>query len=80
MDKNEVTKRVKKVVSAVLAQNETEIADDANFIFDLGADSAQTLEMIVAFEKEFGISIDKEKAMAIQSIEDAVGYISGAAK
>ena len=80
MEKSEVLKRVKKVVSTVLAQNESDIADDANFIFDLGADSAQTLEMVVAFEKEFGISIDQEKALSLQSIEDAVGYISTVAK
>lgn len=80
MGKSEVTRRVKKVVAEVLAMAESDIADDANFIFDLGADSQQSLELIVVFEKEFGISIAQEKALSLQSITDAVEYISACIK
>lgn len=76
MEKNEVQTRVKQVVSRVLKMELAEIKDDANFIFDLGADSMQSLEMIAGFEEEFDIEMDQEKALEVQTIDGAVTYIA----
>ena len=75
MEKQEVQTRVKKVVSRVLKMDETEISDDANFIFDLGADSMQSLELVAGFEEEFDIEMDQDKALEIQTIDGAVIFI-----
>lgn len=77
MDKKEVQKRVKEVVSQVLDIEISEIADDANFVFDLGADSMQSVELVAGFEEEFDIEMDQDKALEIQNIEDAVEFIAG---
>lgn len=76
MDKNEVQKRVKKVVAELLKINEAEIADDANFIFDLGAGSLQSVQLIAAFEEEFDIEMDEDKALEVQTISDSVDFIA----
>jgi len=75
MEKSEVQQRVKKVVAAVLKIDPSEIGDDANFIFDLGADSMQSVELVAAFEEEFDIEMDEDKALEIQNIADAVEFI-----
>ena len=77
MEKQEVQARVKQVVSRVLKMDESEIADEANFIFDLGADSMQSLELVAGFEEEFDIEMDQDKALEIQSIDGAVEFIEG---
>ena len=77
MEKQEVQTRVKQVVSRVLKMDESEIADEANFIFDLGADSMQSLELVAGFEEEFDIELDQDKALEIQSIDGAVEFIEG---
>ena len=71
----EVQTKVKQVISNVLKMNEDEIGNDSNFIFDLGADSMQSLELIAAFEEEFDIEMDQEKALEIQTVADAVKFI-----
>lgn len=76
MNRNEILTRVKDVVSNVLKMDPSEITDDANFIFDLGADSMQSIELVAGFEEEFGIEMDQEKALEIQNIDDAVNFIS----
>lgn len=77
MEKEEVKQRIKKVVANVLKIDESEITDDANFIFDLGADSMQSMLLIGAFEEEFDIEMDVEKAQEVQTIGGAVDFISG---
>ena len=77
MEKHEVQSRVKQVVSRVLKMDESAIADEANFIFDLGADSMQSLELVAGFEEEFEIEMDQDKALEIQSIDGAVEFIVG---
>ena len=77
MDKADIQVRVKKVVAQVLKIDESEVADDANFIFDLGADSMQSLELVAGFDEEFEIEMDQDKALEIQSISDAVNFIDG---
>jgi acyl carrier protein len=76
MDNNELQKRVKKAISKVLKVNEENIADDANFIFDLGADSLQSVELVAAFEEEFQIEMEEDKALEVQTVSDAVKFIS----
>jgi acyl carrier protein len=76
MEKEAIRKNVKKVVAKVLKISETEIADDANFIFDLGADSMQSMLLIAAFEEKFDIEMDVEKAQEVQTIDGAVEFIA----
>ena len=76
MEKNEILTRVKDVVSNVLKVESSEITDDANFIFDLGADSMQSVELVAGFEEEFDIEMDQDKALEIQTIDDAANFIA----
>ena len=76
MELEEVKLRVKKVVANVLKMEQSEISDDANFIFDLGADSMQSMLLIAAFEEEFEIEMDVDKAQEVQSISGAVEFIA----
>ena len=70
-----IEQQVKKVVAEQLSINEADIKDDSAFIADLGADSLDTVELIMEFEKEFGITIPDDKAETIQTVGDAVAYI-----
>ena len=76
MEKNEILVRVKEVVSSVIKVENSEITDDANFIFDLGADSMQSVELVAGFEEAFDIEMDQDKALDIQNIDDAVNFIA----
>jgi acyl carrier protein len=76
MEKEEVKQRVKTAVAKVLKLDVTGIDDDANFIFDLGADSMQSMLLIAAFEEEFEIEMDVDKAQEVQTISGAVDFIS----
>ena len=62
--------------SGVVINFNAAITDDANFIFDLGADSMQSLELVAGFEEEFDIELDQDRALEIQSIDKAVDFIS----
>lgn len=75
MEKQEIQTKVKQVVARVLKMDETAITDDANLIFDLGADSMQSLELVAGFEEEFGIEMDQDRALEVQSIDGAVEFI-----
>lgn len=77
MEKSEIIKRVKQVVGQVLKTDPAEISDTANFIFDLGANSMQSLQLVGAFEEEFDIEMDEDKALEIQNIADAANFIAG---
>jgi acyl carrier protein len=76
MEINEILTRVKDVVSSVLKVESSEITDDANFIFDLGADSMQSVELVAGFEEEFDIEMDQDKALEIQTVDDAAKFIA----
>jgi acyl carrier protein len=76
MEKNDILTRVKGVVSNVLKLDSSEITDNANFVFDLGADSLQSVELVAGFEEEFDIEMDQDKALEIQNIEDTVEFIA----
>ena len=77
MDNQQIQAGVKKVIAGVLKIDAAGIADDANFIFDLGADSMQSMELVAAFEEEFDIEMDEDKALEVQTVSDAVAFIAG---
>ena len=77
MEMSEVKQRVIKVVANFLEMEEADISDDANFIYDLGADSMQSMLLIGGFEDEFDIEMDVEKAQEVQTISGAVEFIAG---
>ena len=71
--------RVKKIGVDHLGVDESKVVESASFIDDLGADSLDTVELVMAFEEEFGIEIPDDAAENIQSFGDAVKFISEAA-
>ncbi|MDD5781770.1 MAG: acyl carrier protein [Muribaculaceae bacterium] len=77
---SEVTERVKAIIVDKLGVSESEVTPEATFTQDLGADSLDTVELIMEFEKEFGIQIPDEKAETIQTVGDAIAYIEEAQK
>ena len=77
---SEVAERVKAIIVDKLSVEETEVTNEASFTNDLGADSLDTVEFIMEFEKEFGISIPDDQAEKITTVGDAVAYIEANAK
>jgi len=67
--------RVKKIIVDQLGVSEDEVKGEASFVEDLGADSLDTVEMVMAFEEEFGIEIPDEDAEKIKMVQDAIEYI-----
>ena len=72
---SDVVDRVKKIVVEHLSVEEDSISDSSSFIDDLGADSLDTVELVMAFEEEFGIEIPDDAAETIQTVGDAVKFI-----
>ena len=68
--------KVKKIVADHLGVDEDKVVDEASFIDDLGADSLDTVELVMAFEEEFGIEIPDDAAESIQTVGDAVNFIN----
>ena len=75
---SEVTDRVKAIIVDKLGVDEGQVTETASFTTDLGADSLDTVDLIMAFEKEFGIKIPDEEAEKIQTVGDAIAYIEKA--
>ena len=73
---SDVAERVKKIVIEHLGVEEAKVADGANFIEDLGADSLDTVELVMAFEEEFGCEIPDDAAEKIVTVKDAIEFIS----
>ena len=71
----DVSGKVKKMVADHLGIEESKIADESNFIDDLGADSLDTVELVMAFEEEFGSEISDSDAEKILTVGDAIKYI-----
>ena len=67
--------RVKKIIVDQLGVEEELVTPEASFVDDLGADSLDTVELVMAFEEEFGCEIPDEAAEKILTIKDAIGYI-----
>jgi len=72
-----VDEKVKKIIAEQLGVEEDEVVPEASFIEDLGADSLDTVELIMAFEEEFGIEIPEEDAEKIATVQNAIDYIAG---
>ncbi|MCR4374877.1 MAG: acyl carrier protein [Acidobacteria bacterium] len=70
-----VADQVKKIIVEQLGVDEDEVTPDASFVDDLGADSLDTVELVMAFEEEFSIEIPDEDAEKITRVKDAVSYI-----
>ena len=76
MSNDDILKQIKEIVVDKLDVNADKITEDAKFIEDLGADSLDTVELIMQFEEEFGLEIPDEEAEKILSVKDALEYIS----
>lgn len=70
-----IKEKVKQIIVDELGVDESEVTENARFIDDLGADSLDTVELVMRFEEEFGIEIPDEEAEKIQSVGDAFSYI-----
>ena len=70
-----VSSKVKKIVADHLGMDETKVNDDSSFIDDLGADSLDTVELVMAFEEEFGSEISDSEAEKILTVGDAIKFI-----
>jgi acyl carrier protein len=75
-----VEERVKQIIVEQLGVDESEVTANASFVDDLGADSLDTVELVMAFEEAFEIEIPDEDAEKIRTVKDAVDYINAHAK
>lgn len=75
---SEIASRVKEIIVDKLGVDESEVTPSANFTSDLGADSLDTVELIMDFEKKFGITIPDDQAEKIATVGDAIAYIEAA--
>lgn len=76
MEKSEIVKRVERVVAQVLKVDPNDIRPDSNFSFDLGADSMSSVALVAAFEEEFDIEMEEDKAREVQTVGDAADFIA----
>jgi len=76
MSQEEIVKQVKEIIVDKLGVEESEVTETANFTNDLGADSLDTVELIMELERVFGVKIPDEDATGIATVGDAVNYIS----
>lgn len=79
-DMSDIATRVKSIIVDKLGVDENEVTPEASFTNDLGADSLDTVELIMEFEKEFNIAIPDDQAEKIASVGDAIKYIEDNAK
>ncbi len=77
---SEIAEKVKKIIVEKLGVEETEVTPDASFTNDLGADSLDTVELIMEFEKEFNTNIPDEQAEKIATVGDAIAYLEETVK
>jgi acyl carrier protein len=76
MDRAEIEKRVVKAVCGVLGCDPEIVKPDSHFVFDLGAESTQSVGLVAAFEGEFNIEMDEDSALEVQTVGDAVDFIA----
>lgn len=75
MSSGDIAERVKKIVVDQLQVEADKVTEDASFLDDLGADSLDIVELVMALEEEFGLEISDEDAEKIRTVGDAIGYI-----
>ncbi len=73
---SDIAESVKEIIASELGVEVEKVTEDAHFVDDLGADSLDTVELVMAFEEEFGIEIPDEDAEEMQTVGDAVEYLS----
>ncbi|MDR0378692.1 MAG: acyl carrier protein [Candidatus Accumulibacter sp.] len=71
-----IEQRVKKIVAEQLGVNEADIKNESSFVEDLGADSLDTVELVMALEEEFGCEISDDEAEKITSVQQAIDYVA----
>ena len=76
----DVNAKVKKIISEQLGVSEGDVKPEASFVNDLGADSLDTVELVMALEEEFGVEIPDEDAEKIATVQNAIDYIKAKAK
>lgn len=76
----DVDAKVKKIISEQLGVPETDVKPESSFVNDLGADSLDTVELVMALEEEFGVEIPDEDAEKIATVQNAIDYIKAKAK
>ena len=70
-----VANKVKEIIADKLGVDPAKVGDEARFVDDLGADSLDTVELVMALEEEFGVEISNEEGQEIQAVKDAVAFI-----
>jgi acyl carrier protein len=75
MSESDIAARVKKIVVEHLGVEDAKVTENASFVDDLGADSLDTVELVMAFEEEFGCEIPDDAAEKISTVKDAIAYI-----
>lgn len=76
MERDEIIEKVRGVIAEQLNVEEDDVTEDASFVDDLGADSLDIVELVMALEEEFGVSIPDEQAEKIRTVGDAVSFIA----
>jgi len=76
----DIDAKVKKIISEQLGVPEADVKSEASFVNDLGADSLDTVELVMALEEEFGVEIPDEDAEKIATVQNAIEYIKAKAK
>ena len=76
MDKSEIQERIIKVVCQVLNIDQDMVTPQSNLVFDLGAESTQSVQLVAAFEEEFDIEMESEAALSVQTVGEAVDFIA----
>ena len=76
MERSDIEKRVVDVVCQALDVDKDMVQPDSNFIFDLGAESTQSIQLVAAFEEAFSIEMDDEAALNVQTVGEAVEFIA----
>ena len=74
-DREDILKRVIKVTAQVLKTDPSKIKPESDFVFDLGAESVDSIALVSAFEKEFNIEMDEDAALEVQSVDKAVDFL-----
>jgi len=80
MDRQQIEQRVVKVVCYVLNVDPDLVEPESNFVFDLGAESTQSVALVAAFEQEFGIEMEQEAALAVDTVGAATEFIEKACR